>query len=1245
MISLFFTKRTPLCALFFLSSFLLNAQIIYVKQGGTGNGTSWTNAAGDLKNVLDNAAFGTSIWVAEGTYTPTNCSFCTYNDRILSFNIPDGVKVFGGFAGTENSLDDRVFEDHPTYLSGDIDGDGSNVNNTYSIVFTKNVSNETEVDGFIITGGNADFSAALGNPANSGAAFFNDGALQGNQSHPIIRNCTFTNNQAWGFAGAFYNDAAFGGNASPTLFNCIFENNTAQNAAGAFYNTSIFGGIANPTLEDCHFENNHSTNAQGGALINKASENGECNPTIINCSFIANTAGETGGAVYNYGNQSGVCNAVFSNCLFEDNVAIICGAIYNDGSFTGNCNPVYENCIIRNNHSTNGDAGAIYNSAIENGTASPKFDKCIISGNQSSSSGGAIFNNGIGGVSEPMLTNCRIFDNLSNTFGGAIYNQGKAGNASPKLVNCLIYNNEAVSSAGGMYNLGAENGNSSPIITNCTFFGNKAVIGGAIYNNASAPNGNSSPIITNTIIWGNQADLGHVFRNILGTPTIQYSLVDAEDCEATNSSNGMGSTNCLNEMVYNVHPEFVDTLNGDFHLKAGSPAVDVGHNESINATGIGVDLDNLPRIYEGTVDMGPYEFGSFVNNTPVINAHPQNQTACEGSDVTFEVNASAPVAISYQWQKDGIDILDATESEYTVLNASSNDEGEYKCIVSNQAGDMVSSNVAILDISEKQTVSIEITASTTEICEGQPVLFTAIPENGGTSPIYQWYLNGNPFGASIQSFTSTDLNDGDVLYCVLTSNADCIQNPMSTSNSLEITVLPPPDAALTIEADATQICENEPVTFTALPENGGDAPSYQWYVNGMPQGGNSAIITIENLQSGDEVICQMVSNSDCVANPIANSNMLTITVTNVVNASISMEATALNICEGEEVIFTAQPIHGGSSPAYVWFVNAVLTQNGGATFSANNLADGDIITCQMTSNLSCVAQSTVLSDGVQINVSPNINTAVSIDSDATEICEGEAVNFIATSQNGGTDPQFQWLINGNLTGINAPTFSNNSLNDQDVISCFMNSSAACVVNNPALSNDIIITVHPEIDPLIEITASTDSTICLGDTITFFAFFQNGGDNPLFEWTINGQVVGNNAPDFMTDALNNLDAITCTLSSSEMCLSTNTALSNVIEVSVDSCSVGNKNIFSQFVDFQIYPNPTSGTFWLDIVNLDRDIAFEVVDLRGQVHYEKLIKNRRGSYLKKVDVNWLPPGIYFVRIHSEEHFFATKLIVEN
>ncbi len=1150
-----FHKNQVLLSVFLLLPFILQAQIIYVKQGSTGDGSSWALAAGNLKAVLEHASFGTSIWVAEGIYTPTNCSVCTYDERITPFSIPNGVKIYGGFQGTESSLDERDWENNPTCLSGDIDGDGTLENNSYTVVFTKNVSEETLIDGFIITGGNADFAAALGNPANSGAGFFNDGALPGGGSHPTIRNCTFTNNQAWGFAGGFYNDAAFEGNANPTIFNCRFENNTAQNAGGALYITAIFSGTANPRIENSHFENNQSTNAQGGALINKASENGVANPEFINCDFIGNTAGETGGAVYNYGNQEGICNPLFKNCLFENNASIICGAVYNDGSFNGECKPLFEDCIIQNNRSTNGDAGAIYNSAIEVGNASPHFNNCVFSGNESSSAGGAVFSNGIGGISEPTFTNCRIFNNLANTFGGAIYNQGKAGNASPTLINCLIYNNEALSSAGAMYNLGAENGNSNPIITNCTFFGNKAVIGGAIYNNASAPNGNASPLISNTIFWGNQAELGPVFRNVLGKPTIQYSIVDAEDCEGTNSSNGIGQTNCGSGMIYNQYPEFVDTLGYNFHLKEPSPAIDNGDNEFIDQTGVVVDLDKLSRIFNGVVDIGPYEFGSMASNAPVITGQPQHQEVCLGETAIFSVSAEAGVPIFYQWKKDGFAISGANSNFFSITNATTNDSGDYHCQIFNEEGDTIATNIATLVVSEEAEVTLTITASETEICTGEAVLFTAIPENGGSNPNFQWFINGNPFGANISSFTSTDLDDGDILSCVLTSNAVCISSP------------------------------------------------------------------------------------------IANSNSILIQVSDVVDASVSITAEALEICEGEEAIFTALPVHGGNSPFFSWFVNGSLVQSGNVGFSSQNLNNGDIITCQMVSSLSCISQSTVISNAIQIAVSDVLNASLSISADLTEICEGEEVIFSAFYENGGTNPEFQWFINDNFVGDNNPSFTTNLLDDQDRVYCQLTFSEACVVNNPVLSNDIIITTHPILEPQIEITASTDTTICKGDTVNFSANFEHAGDNPVFEWTINGLQVGNNAPVFTTDELNHEDAIICTLSSSEICLAVNPVVSNVIEVSVDSCTVGNKNKFLQFVDFKIYPNPTMGTFWIEVENFEKDLEIEVLDWSGQKHYEKNIKNRRGSYLNRIDVHWLPAGVYLLSLQSEDSLFTTKLLIGN
>src|SRR5690606_27744008 len=111
------------------------ARIIYVKKGETGAGTSWQDAAADLHMVLQTAAYGDQIWVCEGIYTPTQCTSCSYDDRNTSFVIPDGVEVYGGFAGVENSLSERDFLERKTVLSGDIDSDSAPGNNAFTIVY------------------------------------------------------------------------------------------------------------------------------------------------------------------------------------------------------------------------------------------------------------------------------------------------------------------------------------------------------------------------------------------------------------------------------------------------------------------------------------------------------------------------------------------------------------------------------------------------------------------------------------------------------------------------------------------------------------------------------------------------------------------------------------------------------------------------------------------------------------------------------------------------------------------------------------------------------------------------------------------------------------------------------------------------------------------------------------------------------------------------------------------------------
>ena len=91
---------------------------IYVKSDATGNndGTSWDDAFTDLQDALATAPLGDQIWVATGTYLPGTADSSTFH---LSYDL----ELYGGFAGTEGSIDDRDIENNPTILSGDLNGD------------------------------------------------------------------------------------------------------------------------------------------------------------------------------------------------------------------------------------------------------------------------------------------------------------------------------------------------------------------------------------------------------------------------------------------------------------------------------------------------------------------------------------------------------------------------------------------------------------------------------------------------------------------------------------------------------------------------------------------------------------------------------------------------------------------------------------------------------------------------------------------------------------------------------------------------------------------------------------------------------------------------------------------------------------------------------------------------------------------------------------------------------------------
>lgn len=246
----------------------------------SGNGLSWAAAFKTLGEALENARLCTmidTIFVAKGTYTPSYDAFgnnTPANAREKTFYLRNGIKLFGGFAGTETTLAQRNLALNPTILSGDIGLPGNITDNTYHVILSVSDDNNTVVDGFTITGGNAD---GAGTQLVEGWAVFRSfgGGIQNTNSSPTISYCTISGNKGGNGGGiSNYN------NSSPYIVNCLISGNLATNGGGINCE-----GNSSPVILLSTIAGNNA--AAGGAIV-AATNSGV---RVINSILYGNSSG------------------------------------------------------------------------------------------------------------------------------------------------------------------------------------------------------------------------------------------------------------------------------------------------------------------------------------------------------------------------------------------------------------------------------------------------------------------------------------------------------------------------------------------------------------------------------------------------------------------------------------------------------------------------------------------------------------------------------------------------------------------------------------------------------------------------------------------------------------------------------------------------------------------------------------------------------------------------------------------
>ena len=345
------------------------SNILYVKAGNhaTQNGQTWETAFSSLQDALHSAKAGQQIWVAEGNYLPTENT-----DREISFELKDGIELYGGFDGNETLLSQRNWHENESILSGDIGIPGDMSDNSKHVLIG---ADNATIDGFTVRDGytldmrrgapSGGQPPPKGEKGKSGPSTTPEGILSEGisgpgagmvnfQTSPVVRNTRFINNQA-PKGGAVYNVNPK--NTQPVFINVSFLDNHASKRGGAMANDMG----ASPLMVNVSFINN-STDDKGGALYNDFG----CSPYIFNALFAGNKS-DTAAAIGN----DGSAQPMIVHATFVGNVANEAGSALYQGSYKADApemanRPTVINSIIWDNPVTTFGSAAVYSWAESN---------------------------------------------------------------------------------------------------------------------------------------------------------------------------------------------------------------------------------------------------------------------------------------------------------------------------------------------------------------------------------------------------------------------------------------------------------------------------------------------------------------------------------------------------------------------------------------------------------------------------------------------------------------------------------------------------------------------------------------------------------------------------------------------------------------------------------------------------------------------------------------------------------------
>ena len=735
-----------------ISRSIATAQTHYVRHNATGmnNGATWYDAFTNLHDALQQAQYGDTIWVAGGSYIPSDTT-----SRDATFTLKNGVRLFGGFSGAETQLNQRNLQLHATILSGDAGTAGNTDDNCYNVLTCHHADSTTVIDGFIIEGGNAN-STTPSDPLSRkrGGGMYLKPLVTGQDASPQIRHCIFRNNNAVGGGSALFADGNTKGASAPDMIFCRLEQNTGSQTLYYFLNHPE--NRQNITIKHCTWVNSATVDVLMTHLRGKAQ-------VLIENDTISNSYGSniifagTGGA--------DTTILTISQSLFQHNTEGYI-QIFPSSSSIGNQIHIYNNQFIDN------QSFEIYSDAHY------KLSNSDIAQNHFSHTEAIILNlnyfqhfdqNDFRDISTAEIHFLDVASCSNNSFDHIPSLYWSLFNYSDSDTSIIVQNS--------FYKTGMNISFPSARFRHCSFID---ILPHQYFDTACILKPYQYLDLNSCVFSGYASEHPLIDTIESSGPWVRaVNCVFESPCEGVIF--GLDSLVCNGSNVFGVAPMFYDTAGGDFRLLPCSPGINMGNA----STGINTDITGAPRIANGLPDAGAYESTLSIRRDTLLSA------SCNNADGAVVYHDEACLSLQYQW---------VNNTGSTGTQAAALAPGTYYMTVTGQYELMLTDTITIGGSTAVFELDTDLTPSSSAGADDGAIVINGV--SGGATP-YQYVWSTGATGEYVEllppghySLTVTDANACTGVFSFLlevssTAGASPAQikafpNPIFAGNALRV---------------------------------------------------------------------------------------------------------------------------------------------------------------------------------------------------------------------------------------------------------------------------------------------------------------------------------------------------------------------------------------------------------------------------------------------------------------------------